>query len=153
MIGLRNLVRRLLAHEKGSMVIETAFVAPVLVILALGGFEVSKLVSRQTELQSAAAEAAAVVRATIPETSEDRTTLRDIIMTSTGLSSWQVFVFPVYRCSTDENYVLSEGSCESGDHVSEYVRVAMFDTYRPVWANFGMGGPISFSVRRTIQVG
>ena len=69
----------LVRDDRGSMAIETAFVAPVLLLLSLGGFEVSQMVAGQTELQSAAAEAAAVVRAVAPETTGERNTVRSII--------------------------------------------------------------------------
>ncbi|GAA0279321.1 hypothetical protein GCM10009127_20550 [Alteraurantiacibacter aestuarii] len=153
MIALRKLLFRLLGHERGSIAIETAFVVPVLLLLTLGGFEVSRLVARQTELQGAAAEAAAVVRAKIPETAADRETLRDIIKASTGLSSWQVWVYPVYRCGTASDYVLANTDCSGTGTVTEYVRVLMFDTYTPVWTSFGISEPVYFSVRRSIQVG
>ena len=65
MISRVSRIARIRRNEDGSMAIETAFVAPILLVLALGGFEVSSMVARQTELQSAAAEAAAVVRAAV----------------------------------------------------------------------------------------
>ncbi|MCB2056947.1 MAG: pilus assembly protein, partial [Novosphingobium sp.] len=39
------------------MLVETAIVAPVLVLMSMGAFQVSQVVARQTELQGAAAEA------------------------------------------------------------------------------------------------
>lgn len=139
--------------EKGSVAIETAFVAPVLLALALGGFEASYAVARQTEMQSAAAEAAAIVRAAPPETATERATIRDIVRESTGLRQWQVFVAKVYRCGTSDDYVSSDSSCSSGDAVSEYVYLFMWDRYTPVWAAYGIGDPFYFTVSRTIQVG
>jgi hypothetical protein len=144
--------RRLARQCEGTMAIETAIVAPVLIVLAIGGFEISSIVARQTELQSAAAEASAVVRAALPETAQARTAIRDIVMTSTGLTADQVSVAQVFRCGTDENYVASEDLCGEGDNVSTYIEVAMSDTYQPLWTHFGVGGPMDFSVSRTIQV-
>lgn len=139
--------------EQGSVAVETAFVAPVLLALAFGGFEASYAVARQTELQSAAAEAAAIVRASPPETAAQRATIKGIIQTSTGLENWQVFVTPIFRCGTSEEYVALETSCESTDAVSEYVYLFIWDTYSPVWAEYGLGDPFTFRVSRTIQVG
>lgn len=146
------LARRLAGRCDGTMAIETAIVAPVLIVLAIGGFEVSSIVARQTELQSAAAEAAAVVRAAVPETVQARTAIRDIVMTSTGLTIEQVSVAEVYRCGTDESYVASKELCGESDHVNTYIEVAMTDTYQPLWTHFGVGGPMDFNISRTIQV-
>lgn len=52
-----SLFRRLAADQTASMAIETALVTPVLVVMTLGGFEASAMVARQSELQSAVAEA------------------------------------------------------------------------------------------------
>ena len=135
------------------MAIETAIVAPALLTLALGGFEVSTIVSRQTELQSTAAEAAAIVRAALPETAEERTAIRDVLVDSADLSTEQVSVFPVYRCGTSENYANSDASCGEGVAVSEYIRVVLVDSYTPIWTEFGMGTSLNFRVSKTIQVG
>jgi len=145
---------RHLAHDsKGAMIIETAIVAPVLIALALGGFEISSIVARQTELQSAAAEAAAVVRAAIPETAEARLAIRDIVVTSSGLTSDQVSVVEVYRCGTGTSYVASESLCGESEGVSKYIQVTMSDSYQPAWTQMGIGSSFDFNVSRTVQVG
>ncbi|OZA93393.1 MAG: hypothetical protein B7X57_05165 [Erythrobacter sp. 34-65-8] len=56
MIAMTRLLPAFLRDRRGSIAIETALVAPVLAVLALGSFEVGSLVSRQHELQTAAAE-------------------------------------------------------------------------------------------------
>ena len=151
---MRALARfaRIKRNEDGSMAIETAFVAPILLVLALGGFEVSSMVARQTELQSAAAEAAAVVRATIPETAEQRATVRDILATSTGISSEKITVNEIYRCGTAENYATEVDSCGSATQY-KFIKVDINDTYTPVWTKFGVTSGFDFNVSRTIQIG
>ncbi len=145
-------IAQLKCNENGSMAIETAFVAPILLVLALGGFEVSSMVARQTELQSAAAEAAAVVRATIPETAEQRTTVRDILATSTGISSENITVEEVYRCGTAAAYTTNAESCGSGVEY-KFIKVDINDTYTPVWTKFGVTSGFDFNVSRTVQIG
>lgn len=144
---------RLVRNQDGSMAIETAFVAPILLVLALGGFEVSSMVARQTELQSAAAEAAAVVRATIPETAEERTTVRDILKTSTGLTDDQVTIAEIYRCGTATDYSTTSGSCSSSVSEYKFIRVDISDTYTPVWTKFGITKGFDFNISRTVQIG
>lgn len=156
---------RIGGDDKGSMAIETAIVAPVLLIMALGGFEVSTMVARQTELQSAAAEAAAVVRAVAPETSTERKTVRNIVATSlcgstpvtstdsmASCNSVTVRVTPVFRCGTATDYVSVAGSCGA---VTEYafIRVDLTDRYSPTWTEWGVGSTISYEVSRTVQIG
>ncbi len=152
-------------NENGSMAIETAFVAPVLLVMAVGGFEASSMVARQTELQSAAAEAAAVVRAIAPETQAERNTVRDIVATSlcgkttptvtdgtASCGSTTVSVTPIYRCGTATDYVTVADSCGS---VMEYkfIKLDLTDTYEPTWSSWGIGSAISYDVNRTVQVG
>ena len=43
-----------LRDERGTMAIETALITPLLALMALGTFEVSNIVSREQQLQSAA---------------------------------------------------------------------------------------------------
>ena len=47
-------LRRLAADQRGSMVVETAIITPVLVLMSLGTFQVSKLVARQAVCSSSA---------------------------------------------------------------------------------------------------
>jgi len=56
MTAARKLLARLARDERGAMLIETAFIAPVLILMSLGAFQVSQVVARQTELQEAAAQ-------------------------------------------------------------------------------------------------
>ncbi|KLI63929.1 TadE/TadG family type IV pilus assembly protein [Aurantiacibacter marinus] len=139
-------------NEDGSMAIETAFVAPILLVLALGGFEVSTMIARQTELQSAAAEAAAVVRAVIPETEAERTTVHDILVTSAGLTDEQVTISEVYRCGTSANYVTNADSCGSGTEY-KFIKVDLTDTYSPIWTKFGITSGFDYNISRTVQIG
>lgn len=151
--------------QNGSMAIETAFVAPILLILALGGFEVSSMVARQTELQTAAAEAASVVRAVAPETTEEQTTVRDIVATSLCGSSTpsvdagaatcgntSVSVAAVFRCGTATAYVTAANTC--GSQVEyKFIQVDISDRYDPVWTSFGVTSGFDYNISRTVQIG
>ncbi len=158
-------IARIRLDENGSMAIETAFVAPVLLVMALGGFEASSMVARQTELQSAAAEAAAVVRAVAPETASDRNTVRDIVATSlcgktaplvtdgtATCGTVTVDVDPIYRCGTATDYVTTADSCGSATEY-KFIKIDLTDTYSPIWAEWGVGSAVSYDVNRIVQVG
>lgn len=151
MMVVRTLLHRLVGNTAGSMAIETAIVAPVLILLSIGGFEVSSMVARQSELQSAAAEAAAIVRAVPPEDSAQRTTIRDVLKVSTGLGNDDVTVTEIYRCGTTTTYVTTN-TCLSTDAVSTFIRVNLSDTYVPTWTQFGVGGPVDYNVERVVQI-
>ncbi|MEO6041774.1 MAG: TadE/TadG family type IV pilus assembly protein [Croceibacterium sp.] len=151
MIGWRALFRSLAADWRGTAAIETALVAPILVSLALGTFDAGSMVARQSELQTATAEAAAIVRAKPPTTADERTTVRDIVALSANVPSGNVTVTEIYRCGTATSYVTTN-NCSSGTQVSTYIRVIVTATYSPTWTNFGLGSAISYNVNRVVQI-
>ena len=145
-----SLFARLLRDQRGTMVIETAVVAPVLVLMSLGAFQVSTLVARQSELDSAAAEGAAIAIASPPNTSAKLTTLQQVIMTSTGLAASNVSVTAAYRCNSSTAYVTTSTSCTSGV-ISHFVKIYITDTYTPKWVHYGIGSPITYRVTRYVE--
>ena len=151
MIRLPALLRRLRDDQHGSMLIETALVAPVLVLMSLGAFQVSMMIARQTELQSAAAEGAAIALAAIPDTTAKRATLKGVIQASTGLASNHVTVTETYRCGNQASYSNNNTSCGSAA-VSTYVKIYLTDTYTPAWTRFGVGSPLTFRVTRYVLI-
>ena len=146
---LMHLLARLRDDLCGTMVIETAIVTPVLVLLSLGSYQVSMIVARQSELDSAAAEGAAIALATPPDTSAKRTTLHDILVTSTGLSSGNVTVTAAYRCNGATAYVTT--ACSTGQVSANYVKIYLTTTYTPTWTHYGIGSPITYRVTRYVQ--
>lgn len=150
MMQNRNLIARLYGESQGAMLIETAIVAPVLILLALGAFQISSLVARQTELQNAAAEAAAIALAAAPDTPAKRTTVEQVIETSSGLDPAQVAVSPAYRCDRQPDYYDNAAACASARVVSSFVKITLTDTYTPIWTRFGVGNPIEYNVIRYV---
>lgn len=162
----RSLARRLLGDQRGTMVIETAIVAPVLVLMALGGFEVSHMVSRQHELQSGAAEATAVALAANAGAETNTIELAKLLRDSLHLQGEQVVVTKMYRCETSTSYVSTTDQCvnywSSSDsnngggndatRYSEYVKIKLQDSYTPIWTRLGLGGAFTYKVERTIQL-
>jgi Flp pilus assembly protein TadG len=148
---VRGLFNRLRQDREGAMIVETAIVAPVLVLMSLGAFQVSGIVARQSELQSAAAEGSAIALASAPDTTAKRTTLKNVLVASTGLSADHVAITEVYRCDASTSYTTSASSCSSGDVYSRYVKIVLTDTYTPTWARFGVGSAIHYSVTRYVM--
>ena len=62
-------LRKLLADRSGAMLVETALIAPALLLLGVGGFQVSEVVSHQHMLEAAAAEAEQIALAEKPDSS------------------------------------------------------------------------------------
>ncbi len=149
---MRNAIQTFWRNRKGSMAIETAIVAPVLVLMALGTFEVGSIVSRQHELQSAASEGELIALATASGATTDINTVKDIIKTSVDLTDSQIDITRFYRCNDSDATVTNPDNCGTDDVISSYIRVDLTDTYTPVWTDFGVGSPITFDVERTVQL-
>ena len=147
---MRRMFNSLLRDECGAMAIETVIVAPLLVLMALGAFEVGSVVSRQQELQSAATEAESVIlAASTSETGADSDEIEAVIEDSVDA---QVTLQQRFRCNTDNNLVADASGCSVDDPIYQYVLLQVTDTYTPVWTKYGVGSPINYSISRTVQV-
>lgn len=153
MIPARSLLQRILADRTGAMAVETAIIAPLLVLFSLGAYQVSSLVARQSELQSAMTVAKSIALATDPDTTDELNTLKSVISSSTGLATSQIAVAAAYRCNSSSSYVALESTCASGDNVSRYVQVTLTDNYVPIWTEFGVGSTIALRVKRYMLYG
>ena len=148
--AIASLLARLRRDQRGGMAIETAIIAPVLVLMSLGSYQVSGMVSRQTELESAASEGVAIALASSPDTAAKRTTIQQVLMTSTGLAAANVTVSEVYRCNSAAAYITDRTTCTTGV-ISTFTRIHLTDTYTPAWTRFGVGSPITYRVTRYAQ--
>ena len=148
-----SMLTRLLSDRAGAMTIETALVAPILLTLSLGGVEAGSMVARQSELQSAAAEALNIVQAAPPENQGDFDDIRDVLVASTGLDADNVAVEEIWRCGTTTNFERTQASNCGSSAVSSYIQISLEETYQPSWTEFGIGGPLTFNVVRQVQIG
>ncbi|MFN4114520.1 MAG: TadE family protein [Sphingomonadaceae bacterium] len=151
-MSLLGKLRAVVIDSTGSMAIETAFVAPVLAVLALGTFEVGSVVSRQHELQTAASEGEAIALATAAGAVVEIQTIEDILKTSLGLEDDQVSIVRRFRCNAETTLRATANQCAEDDVVSSYIQLTLTDTYVPVWTRFGVGGPIDLNVERMVQL-
>lgn len=150
-------VRQFAGDRAGSVVVETAFVAPMLVLMSIGSFEVSHMVARQHELQSGAAEAEAVALAANMGAETNAPALEDMLEANLGLDDDEVTVTIVYRCNANDYLVNSADYCGGGEEdddtvISRYVRLQLSDTYTPIWAKIGVGKDLTYSVDRMVQL-
>lgn len=147
----RGFLGSLRRDTHGTIAIETALVAPVLALMAIGSFEVGSMVSRQQELQSAASEAESIIlAASASEVETSSTDIEDVIETSLGLGPDQVKLDQLFRC---DNGAISSTApeCTTGQ-LYIYVEVALTDTYTPIWTNYGFGDTINYNIVRTVMV-
>lgn len=141
---------RVLRHERGAVVIEAAFVAPILALLGLGAFQVSQAVARQHELQTGADDAASMALAGWNDVTTQETALKNVLMSTLSLATDKVTITHKYRCGTTSTYVAAKTSCASTDIVTTYLQIVLTDTYTPTWAKFGFSDPLNLRVTRTV---
>lgn len=153
MIAARSLLKRITIDTCGAMAVETAIIAPLMVLFSLGAYQVSSLVARQSELQSAMTLAESVALATDPDTTDELTALKNVVIATAGLESEQVNVAAAYRCNSSNAYVALESTCATGDNVSRYVQVTLTSDFVPIWTEFGLGSTISLQVNRYVLYG
>jgi hypothetical protein len=145
-----NLLDRLRRDIRGAMAVETALVAPVLALMGLGTYDVSNIVAKQQDLQSGASEATEIVLAAAGGTGVSSDKLKEIISASLGVDPSKVDIEQRFRCD-DGDLVAEMPACSGGKPIYQFVQLTITDTYTPLWTNFGVGGPMDFSVVRTVQ--
>ncbi len=151
MTTMRALLTRVCADESGTTVIETAVVAPVLVIMAIGTFETSAMVARQSELQSSAEQATEIALAIVPDTQGELNQIEGKLQESSGLSDARVTIKFQYRCGSSTTVSDTAPTCTE-DSLSTYIWVRMTEEYQPVWSEWGFGESFEYEVERTVQV-
>ena len=143
--------RRLVASDKGTALIETAIIAPVLIMMSIGTFEASAMVARQSELQSSAEQAVEIAMAVVPDTESELTQVERTLETSSGLSDARVVLKFQYRCGSSTTLSDIEPSC-SEDSLNTYISIEMTDEYQPIWTELGVSQSFEYRVARTVQI-
>lgn len=148
--AIARLLARLRADRAGSALIETAVIAPTLIVMSIGGFEVSSMIARQSELQSTAEQATEISLATSPDNAGELNEIEDILEDTAGLSDARVTVKFQYRCATGA--MLDAQPACTEEALSTYIWIRMTDEYQPVWTQWGFGEAIEYEVTRTVQL-
>lgn len=153
MARLASRIAQLRGDTAGSVVIETAIVAPVLVLLGLGAFDISRMIARQSELQAGSTDVEGIVLAVAGTSNATNvSTIKSVLMNSLSLGSSNVSVAKMYRCTVQTDLVPSASSCGNTDVLSTYVQVTLTDSYTPMWTRFGVGSALNYRLVRTVQV-
>src|SRR3546814_409238 len=90
-------LRTLIADHRGLAAIELAFTLPVLTLLSLGAFDISRMLSTQIEYQQAAAEVASLAIARPPQS--DTSYLKTVAAAASGLPESQVTAVLSLTCN------------------------------------------------------
>lgn len=165
MIRSMATMRQFLRNARGSVLIETAFIAPILILMTLAGVEVSTMIARQTELQTLAGNAQQIIISASPKNETELVaTIADVktyivnkskltFTSSDTVAPGQVRVVRRYRCGNNSERQATNGCANASQSVSSYVVIDMATNYVPVWTNYGIGHAMTFRVRRAVQVG
>lgn len=142
----------LLRDRTGSIVVETAIVAPVLVVLGLGAFDLSRMIARQSELQAGSTDAEGIVLAVSTGQATNVSTIKSVLQNSLNLPSNKVTVTKIYRCNSETSTSTVSTGCASNNVLTTYVQVTLTDSYTPMWTNFGIGSTFNYNAVKTVQV-
>jgi Flp pilus assembly protein TadG len=145
-----TMLRRLLADTGGTMVVETALVAPVLIVMGIGGYQVSDMVAHQHNLESAAALGEQVALAAKPDSDAKLDTMKAVISASTGVPVANITAVFKYRCGTAAS--LQDTNACGADPPWTFVRLVVTETYAPIWTKAGIGTSVNLEVDRTVQI-
>ncbi|WP_164843904.1 TadE/TadG family type IV pilus assembly protein [Croceicoccus ponticola] len=162
---IARLADTFLRDDGASTLIETAFVAPVLIAITLGGVEAGAMYARQTELQQVASNAMEIILTSAPKTEQEgAATIAQVKQYAAATSGLQVVsgstpavgqiaVYKRYRCGNNSQRQAEYGCSNTSQSISTFVVVFMRENYSPVWRNFGIGEDLEFNVKRTVQIG
>ncbi|MCB2047158.1 MAG: pilus assembly protein [Novosphingobium sp.] len=159
---LATLFSRIGGDTRGAVAIETAFVAPMLILMSVGGFEVSQMVARQHELQSGASEATAIALAgnqgAVMENAELKldNLLTESLFGQVEGNENKVLVSRWYRCDARNTKTQNKSDCENSGNdkkrYSTYIRIIITDEWEPTWKKIGLGSDLDYRVERWIQI-
>lgn len=162
---MRKFLRKISGDQSGSILIETAFIAPMLAAMCLGGVEISSMVARQLEMQTISSHAMDIILAAAPKSQEELTeTIGEVdayMVQASGLTSangaaptaGQVSVYRRWRCGNNSERQATSGCANAAQTESSFIVIYMKDEYTPVWNKYGLGDTLTFTVKRSVQVG
>lgn len=144
---------RLARDERGAAVVETAIIAPVLAMLAIGSYDMSRMIARQHDLQGGASDVEGIILAVATGPGTNVQKIEAVLEDSLDLSqSGSVDVVKRFRCGVDETLVEQKSDCTNDETVATYVQVTLTESYTPTWRKFGIGGDLDYNFVRTIQI-
>lgn len=150
---LHRVLARLAEDDRGAAIVETAIIAPVLALLALGSYDMSRMIARQHDLQGGASDVEGIILAVSTGPGTNVQKIENVLKQSLDLTnSGSVTVVKRFRCGVADTLVSAASKCDKHDSIATYVEVTLTETYRPTWTKFGIGGDLNYNFTRTIQI-
>lgn len=143
---------KLKRDERGAVLIETAIIAPVLLVMSIGAYDVSRGVARQTELQEVTAEFAAIAMARESVGQTEIEQMKEIAVASARVDENAIEIVENVKCGIAPDVYDASYLCPGSEEQSRLLTIAIEATYVPTWTNFGVGRPINLSVTRSVQI-
>ena len=133
--------------RRGTAVIETAIVLPVLVLLALASFDITRGFVHKLRLQQYAQTGIELVVAKMTAVPTDAQ-IQAELATVSGLPTSAITVTRWREC--DNAPVATNASCTSPTAVkADYIKIAVADTYQPALGAIGLDGMMQTAVSMT----
>lgn len=133
------------ADQRGVAAIELGMTLPILTMLSLGAFDVSRMIAQRIDYQQTTAEVASLAVARPPQT--DTTYLKDAAVSASGLPASDVTVTTSLTCDG----TVSNSVCTSTQEQARYVTLTLNGQYVPLWTHFGVDQTVSMTVTRTVR--
>ena len=131
---LRSFLHSLLADIRGTAVIETAVILPVLVMLSLGFVDLTVGFQKKLSIQQYAQSGADLAVASFADPLTDSEIKTEIAALS-GLPTTAITVTRWLECNNVKT--LNTGCLNSAVQKSGYVRIDVTDTYEPILGDIG----------------
>lgn len=138
-------LRALIADRRGTAAVELAMTLPILTLLSIGAFDISRMIATRIDYQQAAAEVASLAVARPPQ--GDTTYLKNAAASASGLDASKITVTTKLEC----NGTTSNSECSSGQEQARFVTMTFNGQYTPVWTHFGVENTVNMTVSKTIR--
>ena len=125
----RRPMRNLARNQRGSVIIELAFIAPILATMIVGIVDLSAAYGRKLVLEQAAQRAVEKIMQTTGEDTVDDT-IRNEAAAAAGIPVSQVTVAFTMTCAG----VVTNYATQCTDNTTEvrYIEISLWDTYTPI---------------------
>ena len=124
-----NVPRKLARDQRGSVIIELAFIAPILATMIVGIVDLSAAYGRKLVLEQAAQRAVEKIMQTTGEDTVDDT-IRNEAAAAAGIPVSQVSVAFTMTCAgVSTNYATQ---CTDNSTEVRYIEISLWDTYTPI---------------------
>jgi Flp pilus assembly protein TadG len=125
----RNVPLHLARNQRGSVIIELAFIAPILATMIVGVVDLSAAYGRKLVLEQAAQRAVEKIMQTTGEDTVDAT-IRNEAAAAAGIPVSQVTVAFTMTCNgVSTNYATQ---CADNSTEVRYIEISLWDKYTPI---------------------